>query len=267
MTFSPVIPQTGLTGWAFLKRTADEQREVLANTSQSIRETDYFRENIGKISTAQELVEDRTLLKVALGAFGLEDDLQNKFYIQKVLEEGSLASDAFANRLADKSYLALTEAMNLAVAGGTGVRTEADITAIVSAYEERSFEVAVGEVDTDMRLALSLDRELGSIAQQDVSNDTKWFSIMGSTPLREVFETALSLPTSFGTLDIDKQLEVFKERAESQFGSSEVSDFLDPEKVEDLRRKFFLLSEINQSNSQQSGSVALTLLQSVPSLF
>ncbi len=262
MSFAPIVPQSGLTGWAFLKRTAADQREVLANTAQSVRETEYFRENIGKISTAKELVEDRTLLKVALGAFGLEDDLSNKFYIQKVLEEGSATDDAFANRLADKSYLAFTDAMDLSLATGKGVTSEGAISDIINRYQDRSFEVAVGEIDPDMRLALSLDRDLGAIAARDVTNDTKWFTIMGSPPLRKVFETAFNLPSSFGTLPLDKQLETFKSRAESQLGTDDIAAFSSPERIEDLRRKFFLLSSINQFPTGQAGSVALTLLQS-----
>lgn len=262
MSFAPIIPQSGLTGWAFLQRTGTDQREVLANTTQNIRETEYFRENIAKIGSAKELVDDRTLLKVALGAFGLEDDLSNKFYIQKVLEEGFATDDAFANRLADKSYLAFTKAMDLPLTGGNGVTSEEAIDNLVTAYEERSFEIAVGEVDPDMRLALSLDRDLSVIATRDVSNDTKWFTIMGSPPLRKVFETAFNLPTGFGTLPLDKQLETLQSRAESQLGTSDISDFSDPDRIEDLRRKFFLMSSINQLPTGQVGSVALTLLQS-----
>jgi hypothetical protein len=55
-------------------------------------------------------VGDRRLLEVALGAFGLDDDIRNRFFIRKVLEEGTTSpSRRFANRLSDKRYLALAE--------------------------------------------------------------------------------------------------------------------------------------------------------------
>ena len=38
------------------------------------RDTEYFQEKISSITSAEELVSDRRLLTVALGAFGLQDD-------------------------------------------------------------------------------------------------------------------------------------------------------------------------------------------------
>lgn len=42
----------------------------------------YFRAKIGSVKTAEQLVSDRRLLKVALGAFGLEADINNRFHPQ-----------------------------------------------------------------------------------------------------------------------------------------------------------------------------------------
>ena len=47
---------------------------------------------------------------VALGAFGLQDDLPNRFFIQKVLEGGTLSTDSLANKLSDPRYAALAKA-------------------------------------------------------------------------------------------------------------------------------------------------------------
>ncbi len=74
------------------------------------RDTDYFLENIGKIDTAEDLVNDRRLLSVALGAFGLDEDIDSKYFIRKVLEDGTLDPEALSNKLADKRYLDFSQA-------------------------------------------------------------------------------------------------------------------------------------------------------------
>ena len=84
--FRPAVPAAGLPGWAFLSRTASAQQAAHASSSTLQRDTAYFRANIGSIQSAEELVSDRRLLSVALTAFGLEDDLQNRFFIRKILE-------------------------------------------------------------------------------------------------------------------------------------------------------------------------------------
>ena len=95
------------------------------------------------------------------------------------------------------------------------------------------------------------------------SNNARWYSVMGNTSLRNMFEVALGLPTSFGTLDVDQQLATFKERSDSVFGTDQVADFAREESREKLIRLFLVRSEIAANASGYSaGQVALSLLQS-----
>lgn len=261
MSYQPVVPVGGYAGWMFLNRTLEAQKSVHAESVVQKRAVDYFVEKIGQVTTADELVNDRQLLTVALGAFGLDADINNRFFIKKVLEEGTTDDKALANRLADKSYKALSEAFGF----GTGQLPRTGLAGfakgIVAAFEDRQFEIAVGEQDTDMRLALTAQRELAEIASNGSSEDTKWYRIMGSEPLRAVMETTLGLPKSFGQLGLDQQLGIFKQKAEKVFGAPSVSQFGAPEKMDDLVRTFLLRSEIaNGQQAMSSGSIALTLL-------
>ncbi|MGI9388684.1 MAG: hypothetical protein ACR2O1_01390 [Boseongicola sp.] len=90
MTYQPVVPAGGNVGWNFLSRTRDAQQDAFNASSQVVRDTEYFREKIGGVQTAEDLVSDRRLLSIALGAFGLAEDVGNKFFVRKVLEEGTL---------------------------------------------------------------------------------------------------------------------------------------------------------------------------------
>ena len=110
MTYAPVVPFGGLAGWAFLTRTREAQKTAFASSPAVQRDEAYFRDRIGGISSAEELVSDRRLLSVALGAFGLEDDINNRYFIRKVLEDGTLDPKALGNKLADKRYLELSKA-------------------------------------------------------------------------------------------------------------------------------------------------------------
>ena len=136
---------------------------------------------------------------------------------------------------------------------------------ILAAYEIRQFEAAVGEQNSDMRLALNLQRELPAIAAKaGSSEDAKWFTIMGNTPLRKVFERALGLPSALGTLDLDQQLAAFKSKASAQFGSDKVSQFADPSKVETLIRRFVIRTEAESyANQSGAGANALAMMQQI----
>ncbi|UWQ11121.1 DUF1217 domain-containing protein [Aliiroseovarius crassostreae] len=264
MSFHPIIPMGGAAGWAFLQRTQDAQKQTFNASAEMQRDTSYYKENISKISTAQELVDDYRLLKVTLGAYGLSDDINNKFFIKKVLEDGTFDEADLSNKLSDKRYYEMAKDFGFGDLSipATQISTFAD--KIISAFQERQFEVAVGEQNQDFRLSLSLKRELSAIVEKSTSEDGKWFSIMGNPPLRKVFETALGLPNSFGALDLDLQLQGFKDKAESYFGSNKISQFSDPSKLDELNRLFLIRSDLaNGSAGMSSSTIALTLLQNL----
>ncbi len=262
MSFQPVIPFGGMAGWAFLERTRASQQTAFDNTPEVQRDTDYFAENIGSVTSAEDLVKDFRLLKVALGAFGLDEDIGNKFFIQKILEDGAIAPDALANKMSDKRYLELTKAFGFGDFATPNTQLSDFPEKILSAFKNRQFEIAVGEQDSDLRLSLSLKRDLGSILEKTSTDAGMWFSVMGNRPLREVFEKALGLPTSFGTLDLDLQLAGFRERAQVVFGDSKLSQFSEPKKMDELNRMFLVRSQItNGGGFLSSNSIALTLLE------
>ncbi len=261
--YQPIVPFGGNAGWAFLERTRETQQAAFDNSALIRNNTTYFEENIGTVLTAEQLVNDRRLLDVALGAFGLSDDINNHYFVQKVLESDLTDDSSLANRLNDTRYRNLAEAFSFALAPpSTQISTfPAEVT---TAYKERSFEVAIGNQSADMRLALGLERDLNSVLAADLTEDGLWFSIMGNPALRTVFEQAFDLPLAVGALDIDRQLEIFQDRADAFFGDTSVNQFADPEKQEELLRLFFARSDTAAVGSGVSlrGSVALAILQS-----
>lgn len=263
MTFQPLIPSTGLVGWRFMQRTYDSQLDTFSQSNQLQRDTSAFLEKIANVTSAQDLVADRQLLSVALGAFGLSGDLDNTYFIQKILEEGTIADDSLANKLADDTYHQLSEAFGFGAGEALQTGDSAAMSKIVDAYFENAFEVAVGEQDDTMRIALYAQRELAELASGTESEDTKWYTLMSLPALRSMFETALGLPTSFSQLDIDKQLEVFRDKTRQATGEETIAQFSDPEVVSKVTDLFLARAQIAEFQSTFSAaSVALTLLQS-----
>jgi hypothetical protein len=261
VSFVPVIPAGGIVGLRFLDRTM--ARQQAAHDSQPVirRDEAHFRARIGSITTAEALVADRRLLAVALGAFGLEADLGNRFFIRRVLEDGTTDPRALANRLVDKRYHAFAAAFGF----GDGTPHTASpgfADRILQAWRTRAFEAAVGNRDEAMRLVLNARRELAELAAKPMGEDARWFTLMGNPPLRRVVETAFRLPAAFGALDIDRQLAVFKERARATLGSDSVAAFADPDRVELLVRRFLVAAGAPDMAPAAAGArAALTLLQ------
>jgi len=267
MSFQPIIPIGGYAGWKFLQRTQDNQATAFRESVTIKRDAQYFRDNIAKAKTAEDLVSDRRLLRVALGAYGLDEDINNRAFIQRILEDGALKPDALGQKLSDKRYLELAKGFGFGDFSVANTQLSDFPDKVLARFEQAQFEIAIGEQSPDMRLAMSLDRELGEIAGKDMSDDARWFYVMGNAPLRRLFETALGLPGSFGALDLDQQLTGFREKAERALGMSEIADMDTPEIKEKLTRMFFARSDNSVASETVRGSAALALLQSAPTLF
>lgn len=260
MTFSPILPQSGFAGWAFLKRTMTVQKATFAATAPLKRDEDYFRAKIGTINTAEELVKDKRLLRVALTAYGLEGDVNNSFFIKKVLSDGTLTTGALANKLADKQYQKFSAAFGFGDFATPRNKLSDFADKTLALYQTRQFEAAVGTQSADIRLALNIERELPALAKKAVSDDSMWYAVMGNTAMRKVFEQALSLPSSFGAIDLDRQLSTLKARTESMFGVSSVKQFAEPAQLEKLVRQFLVRSD-ESVTANTRGAMALQVLQ------
>lgn len=260
MSFQPIVIGTGLVAWRNLQRTLPQQLETFANTPQQKRLMEGFIAKAPTLKSAEAIVADREVLTLALGAYGLQDDLENRFFVKRILNEGGSDPDALANRMSDSRYKRL--ATDFALDGLSRLVGILPTTAnnVSESYIQQAFSVAVGENEPNLRLALNAEREFERIAELDVSSDAKWFLLMGNPPLRSVVETALSLPRAFGQLDIDKQLEVFKEKSQATFGVKEIDDLAVDETRAKIVDSFLLKEQLKQGQSLSSQNIALQLL-------
>lgn len=258
MSFAPVLPASGITGWAFLNRTLSAQKAAFEKDGALQGDMAYFRENIGKVKTADQLMGDRRLLRVALEAHGLRDDLPNRAFIQKVLESSSFSAGTLTNRLADKRYQAFSQTFGFGDFATPNTQRSDFADKILSAFRERRFEEAVGSQDENLRLAMNAQRELGVIAARPGTENGRWYSALASPPLRQVLQTAFGLPSSFLSIDIDRQLTILKSKAQSLLGQSDLAAVSDPRNMDKLIRQYLFRSDAATSSPT---SPALTLLQ------
>ena len=258
MSFAPIVPSGGVGGWIFLTRTLAAQKAAFVADPSMQRDEAYFRDRIGAVGSADDLLADRRLLSVALSAYGLEADINNRAFLKKILEGGTLTAGSLANKLADKRYLDFSKAFGFGDFPIPNTKKSDFADKILAAFETRKFETAVGGANGDMRLALNAQHELAAIAARTLSSDGKWYAALASPPLRQVLQTAFGLPSSFVAIDIDKQLVTLKARASAVFGDGGIEQFTDPQRTEKLVRLFLLRSSTATSGAT---SPALTLLQ------
>ena len=189
MNFTPVLSGTGLVGYNYLVRTREEQQERLAQDAVIQRETEGFLESLENIRSADDLLADRNALAVALGAFGLQDEIGNTGLLRQVLEADPNDSESLPNQLSDTRYLELAIAFNF---GGEGGPQLDGVTGTVNAVVEE-----LGNYQTADDLLLSDSSQDRAVLRQALAHfDLEQFS-RNTDFLRSVLESDPSDPNSF----------------------------------------------------------------------
>jgi len=124
----------------------------------------------------------------------------------------------------------------------------------------RSFEKNIGERHQEIEISLNAQRELKTLAEVDLSQKAKWYQIVGSKPLRKVFEGAFGLSSHFANLPIDRQVAELKSRTERLMGSSDIDQFSDSAKLDHLLKYYLIRNQAAQSASMSRYSSALAIL-------
>jgi hypothetical protein len=261
MSFQPILVGDGLPGWQFLQRTLARQTDAQAKSPSQQRDAEYFIQNIGRVQSASALVEDRRLLRVALGAFGLDADINSRFFIEKVLESKTGDNTGLAARLTDNRYRDMARAFGFGDRPGGNTTTPNFADGILTRFQRQQFENSVGESSNTLRLALNAQRSLTELASAQSTDTTKWLRVLGNPPLRQVFETALGLPPTFGKLDVDRQLSEVQDKAKRQLGIKSISDLADPALQEKLIQRFLLRAQVQEIGTATGAALALQLLQ------
>ena len=98
---------------------------------------------------------------------------------------------------------------------------------------------------------------MGELAKGTNVDTVGWFKVIGETPLATVFQTALSLPSSFGQLDIEKQAEIYALRTERVAGSSQLSAFKEKDYMDNFIQRYLLQASLADNNTFSNPIVTL----------
>lgn len=207
--------------------------------------SDEISDKLGTFTDPRELVFDLSLFEATLDLFGQSKRSTDFDTVIRAFESDLSSSISYANLHYDTGLKAMTNAFSFNKGETSREYPDGFAEELAELYTTRQFEIEIGNSDPNMRLALALERELQDVADAGGSENAHWYNIIGSPPLRTVFETALGLPSGIGQLDIERQLVEMKDRAYSAFGTTHPADFLEPDMLDQFRRRFLLMSDLN----------------------
>ncbi|TPL72997.1 DUF1217 domain-containing protein [Mesorhizobium sp. B2-3-15] len=213
-------------------------------------ETAYYLANVTNVKSIDDLMANSRLYNYALSAYGLDPATESKDLIRSVLTGGIRDADSVANKMTNKAYAGLAAAFNFEQYGEAATTINPAQQPTVDNYMRQTLEEDAGKTNEGVRLALYFNRKASTI--------TSWYDVLADTALASVVRTALGLPDSFATADIDKQAQLFGQKLD-------ISDFTDPVKLNKFLTRFTSMYEINNPTSTAVTSVSVLFAKPVTS--
>ncbi|SEH42821.1 DUF1217 domain-containing protein [Tardiphaga sp. OK245] len=121
-------------GYTSVQRNVRQSLTMISQQAGVTREAAYYRDNIGKVKTVDDLMKDYRLYQYATKAYGLEDMAYAKAFMRKVLESNLSDANSFANRLNDKRYREFAAAFSFNGAGTYVAQSASQTDEMVGLY-------------------------------------------------------------------------------------------------------------------------------------
>ena len=104
-------------GYQFYARNPAAAAKRVGAEAPVARDTAYYRANIGKVKSVDDLLNNPRLYSYALKSHGLEDAIPNRGFIRKVLTSDPTQARSFVNTLNDSRYRALAAEFSFSSSG------------------------------------------------------------------------------------------------------------------------------------------------------
>lgn len=165
-------------------RNLSASLDNVASKATVSRDTAYYKENIDKVTSVDEFMSDYKLYSYAMTAYGLEDMIYARAFMQKVLESDLSDSSSFANSLSDSRYAEFAAAFKFSGETATA-QSDAQQTSLLDAYDA-SFDEETDSIASE-----------GDYYESAIAEVTSVDDLLGSTRLRNYVLTAFGLSTDY----------------------------------------------------------------------
>ena len=225
---------SSLVWYKMIEKSHEKEMALFEKQPQIKREIQHFQEKAKAITTVDDLLKDRRVLQFALSAFQLEDQVNSKGLVKKLLTEDLENRKSLVNRLVDPRYKQFATAFKSLAAGEKPFQSAEFVKTIVGAYKTNEFEKFEGERNPALREALFFKRS--------IKNLTSVSQILANPTLSKVARVALGLPDQFAALEFDQQ----KTRLSK---SIDLKKFKDPAHVEKFIQRFLVMSDMKSGGT------------------
>ncbi len=251
----PLAPHNTLTATMIAKqfvinevRFLDENEKTTAREAAT-KKAEVYQERIQSIDTVKELLADREVLDVVIGAFGLDPEDVTDDFLKQAFGSDLADRKSFVNQQADGRWAELVASFNFDANGnltretmGT-VQQRGEVMETVNKYLRQTLEETEGASNEAVRLALYFQRAAPVV--------TDAYGLIADDALMAVFRTTFGYSDEFSNMDVDQQARIIEENLD-------LADLQDPEKLERFLQRYTAMYDTQNSVASSSAATILS---------
>ncbi|WP_431324386.1 DUF1217 domain-containing protein [Rhizobium sp. YTU87027] len=212
-------------------------------------EMTYFNTQMATLKTASDVLADDRLVNLILVAKGIDPDDVTDDELEKMFASDPDDPDSYVNSLSDNRFAEIVASFNFDTDGNLSsdpegtVQQRGDVLETVNNYIRQTLESDQGDSNTGVRLALYFERKAPTISSA--------YDILGDDALFEFFTTTFGLSSYVSNMDVDKQADMIT-------NFIDIDDLGDPDKVQDLIKRFTAMYDMSNGTTTSSAATILS---------
>ncbi len=267
-------------GFSYVTRNLAQTLTRVAQQSDVSRDAAYYKANIGKVHSVDDLMKDYRLYHYVTKAYGLEDMAYAKAFMKKVLQNDLSDPKSFANTLIDKRYRDFAAAFSFGGGETKVAQSDSQTDDIIGLYtaamksnvdavtaDTTYYNATIGSVTSADQL-LNDDRLRNYVASAFGIDQSKW----PRDTIKQVLSSDPSDPNSYVNVTFSSQLnglnaQLAQAKSDATDASSKIADYtaqlsqpgadVNQLNVQILVEKYRLQSSVN-SISSTNDAIATT---------
>lgn len=214
---------------------------IKVSKSASVQtEVAYFKERVGKLENVDDFFKDSRLMRFALTAYSLEDQLQYPARIKQIMKGDASNPQALVRRMTSPGYREINAAFDFYNSGLTKLKSASFQAEITARYYSARNEQSISEMSPDLADALYFERMIGKARSG--------YDILGDPTLFAVAQKALNLPPQVSSSKIER----LKLMIESKLDMKRLNE---TKYVKDLVERFLVLKDVETRKSAGGGLI------------
>ncbi len=233
-------------GYALFKSLTPEKIEAgrvrFAKSGAVSSEVDYFRARAAACETPDDFVKNYRLLRFALTAYSMEDQLRFPARIKQILKDDPGKESALVNRMKSEGYKEINADFAFATEGVKKLQDPAFIDKVVRKFQQAQYETSLGNANPALSDALYFQRKIGKVKST--------YEIISDPVLFNVTRVALDIPNAAVSGDVRRMKKWIDAKLD-------VTKLGDPAYAGKLVDRFLALSDIKARKDVRNGLLDL----------